>query len=232
MKSKLLYLMVFTLALYVSGCDDSTSGYTRITYYPTIEVLGSPSVAINLGESYVEEGYHAELDGADITEQVSVKSSVNSDKVGIYSITYSATNEDGFSASASRRIFVVDPVSIATLYFGESEMGARHYYDAPIYITEQGNGTYLIDDIIGGYQFHGLNPGFEPTYDFHAEAVISIAADNTVSQVGETGSWYFGNSGTLVKLTDGTFDPDTRTFVLNVDYNGTPMTVTLRAITK
>lgn len=234
MKSKLLYLMVFFFALSVSSCDDeSTAGVTRITYYPTIEIQGSSSVVLNLGESYADEGCYAELNGEDVSDQVIVRSGVNSNTVGIYSISYIAYNEDGFSASASRTVYVVDPSSVATLYFGESQTATRHYYDAPIYITDNGDGTYLVDDIMGGFQFYGLNPGFEPTYDFHAEAVISIAADNTVSQIGETGSWYFGDSGAVVvKLTDGTFDPATRTFVLNVDYGGTPMTVTLRAITK
>ena len=132
----------------------------------------------------------------------------------------------------SRKIYVVDPTSIATLYLGESQTATRHFYDAPIYITDNGDGTYQVDDLIGGLQFHGINPGFEPTYDFHAEADIRIAADNTVTQVGKTGSWYFGDRGTVVKLVDGTYNPTTKIFVLNVDYGGSPLTVTLRAITK
>lgn len=225
--------MVFALALLVSSCDDeSTAGMTRITYYPTIEILGSPSVVLNIGETYAEEGCYAELNGEDVSNEVVIRSNVKSDQVGIYSIQYAAYNEDGFSASASRTIYVVHPTSIATLYFGESQTATRHFYDAPIYITDNGDGTYQVDDIIGGLQFNGINPGFEPTFDFHAEANIRIAADNTVSQVGETGSWYFGDRGTDVRLVDGTFDPETRTFVLNVDYGGTPLTVTLRAITK
>lgn len=232
MKNKLLYLMVFALALLVSSCDDeSTAGMTRITYYPTIEVLGNPSVVLNIGESYVEEGCYAELNGEDVSDKVVISSNIKSDKVGIYSISYAAFNEDGFSASASRTVYVVNPTSIATLYYGESQTATRHYYDAPIFITDNGDGTYQVDDLIGGFQFHGLNPGFEPTYDFHAEANIKIAADNTVSMVGEVGSWYFAGSVAL-KLTSGTYDPATKTFVLNVDYGGTPLTVTLRAITK
>lgn len=233
MKNNLLYLMVLPLVLWVSSCDDeSTAGVTRITYYPTIEILGSPSVILNTGESYTDEGCYAELNGEDVSDQVIVTSNLNPNKVGIYKISYTALNEDGFSAGTSRIVYVVHPTSIATLYFGESETATRHYYNAPIYITDNGDGTYLVDDILGGFQFNGVNPGFEPTYDFHAEAVISIAEDNTVSQIGETGSWYFGDLGTKVKLADGIFDPDTRTFVLNIDYGGTPLTVTLRAITK
>ena len=233
MKSKLVYLMVFFFALSVSSCDDeSTAGMTRITYYPTIELLGSPSVVLNIGESYADEGCYAELNGEDVSGQVIAQSGVNSSKVGIYGISYIAYNEDGFSATASRTVYVVDPSSVATLYFGESQTATRHYYDAPIYVTDKGDGTYLVDDILGGFQFHGLNPGFEPTYDFHAEAVIKINDDNTVLQIGSTGSWYFGNLGTVVKLENGTFDSATRTFSLSLDYSGTPMTVTLRAITK
>lgn len=235
MKNGLLYWTLLALAaLWMTGCDDdSTAGMTRITYYPTIQLLGEPSVVLNLGESYAnDEGCYAELAGVDVSDQVVVTSNVNNSKVGIYSIVYASYNEDGFSVTVSRTIYVVNPTSIATLYFGESQTATRHYYDAPIYITDNGDGTYLVDDILGGFQFNGLNPGFEPTYDFHAEAVLRIAADNTVTQVGSTGSWYFGDRGTEVKLTSGTFDPATRTFVLNVDYGGTDMLVTLRAITK
>lgn len=233
MKSKIAYLMVFALALLVSGCDDeSTAGMTRITYYPTIKVQGSPSVVLNIGESYAEEGCYAELNGEDVSDKIVINSNVNSSKVGIYSISYIAYNDDGFSASVSRTVYVVDTSSIATLYFGESQTATRHFYDAPIFITDNGDGTYQVDDIIGGLQFHGINPGLEPTYDFHAEANIRIAADNTVSQVGETGSWYFGDRGTVAELVDGTYDPATKTFVLNVNYGGSPLTVTLRAITK
>ncbi len=234
MKSKLVYLMVFFFALSVSSCDDeSTAGMTRITYYPTIELLGDASVILNLGESYADEGCYAELNGEDVTDAVIVQSGINSSKVGIYSISYSAYNEDGFSASASRTVYVVDPTSVATLYFGETQTATRHFYDAPIYVTDNGDGTYLVDDILGGFQFHGLNPGFEPTYDFHAETVIQINDDNTVSQVGDVGSWFFGDYyGIVVNLESGTFDPATRTFELNLDYGGTPLTVTLRAITK
>lgn len=233
MKQRLLYWVVGLALLFAAaGCDEDTKGKTRITVYPVIELLGSPSVVLYLGENYVDEGYIATLGEEDVTNQVVVKSQVNNSKIGIYGIQYSASNEDGFSASASREVYVVGESSIENLYFGESETAKRHFYDAPIYITDNGDGTYEIDDLIGGFQFNGVNPGLEPGYDFHAEATIKIEVDNTVTQVGKTGSWYFGDKGTVVKLVSGTFDPDTRTFVLNVDYGGDSLKVTLTAITK
>ena len=88
-----------------------------------------------------------------------------------------------------------------------------------------------LDDLMGGFQFNGLNPGFEPTYDFHAEVDIRVNDDNSVELASEVGSWYFSGSVAL-GLTSGSYDPATRTFTLNVDYGGTPMTVILSAISK
>ena len=111
--------------------------------------------------------------------------------------------------------------------------GTKHYYDALIYITDNGDGTYHLDDLMGGFQFNGLNPGFEPTYDFHAEVDFQINADNSISLTSEVGSWYFGDTGDVVLgLNGGSYDPATKTFTLDVDYGGTQMTVILRAITK
>lgn len=229
---RLAYLMALVFAISVTGCDDdSTAGLTRITYYPTIEVLGTSPVVLNLGETYDDEGCYAELNGEDVSDEVIVTSNINTSEVGEYHISYAAYNEDGFSATASRTVYVVDPNSIATLYWGESMTSTRHYYDALIYITDNGDGTYHLDDLMGGFQFNGLNPGFEPTYDFHAEVDIRVNDDNSVELASEVGSWYFSGSVAL-GLTSGSYDPATRTFTLNVDYGGTPMTVILSAISK
>lgn len=233
MKKILAYLLVPVLAVALWSCDKSTEGLTRITYYPTLEILGEQSVIVNVGETYTDEGCYAELNGEDVSSEVQTSSNVDYNKVGVYSISYIIYNADGFSTTASRIVYVVDPDNIATLYWGESMAGTRHYYDALIYITDNGDGTYHLDDLMGGFQFAGLNPGFEPTYDFHAEVDFALNADNTVTLTSEVGSWYFGDSGDVVLgLTSGSYDPATRTFTLNVDYGGTPMTVILRAISK
>ena len=234
MKEKLSYLLVFVLTVALFGCDKSTEGLTRITYYPTLEVLGEATVILNVGETYTDEGCYAELNGEDVSSEVIATSNVDNTTPGAYSISYVIYNADGFSTTASRTVYVVDSESIATLYLGESMAGTRHYYDALIYITDNGDGTYHLDDLMGGFQFNGLNPGFEPTYDFHAEVDFKINdTDNSISLTSEIGSWYFGDTGDVVlSLTSGSYDADSKTFTLNVDYGGTDMTVILRAITK
>ena len=134
-------------------------------------------------------------------------------------------NSDGFAATASRTVAVVDKNNFASTYFAESQYGSRHYYNAPIEITDNGDGTYTIEDLAGGFYCYGRYPGYEPTYDFHLESIIKLNADNTIEIVECNGdNWYWGESMTL---TTGTYDPATGKVTLVLDFSGTPMYVTL-----
>ena len=231
MKKNYLYVAMFTLvALFATSCEKvTTEGLTRITYYPTITVLGDAETVVNVGETYTDAGCSAMLNGEDVTEQVVVSSDVDTDAMGIYTVKYSVTNEDGFSSSASRTVYVVNSGNFNNLYWGESQFGSRHYYNAPICISDNGDGTYQIDDILGGFYFNGRYPGYEPTYDFHAEADVTLEADNTITLLG-VGSWYFESEP--LAIVTGTFDSTTGTVSLELDFAGDPFYVTLTPITK
>ena len=154
-----------------------------------------------------------------------VSSNVDTSKPGWYKVNYVVYNDDNFPASASRDVMVVDPNNFASAYFGESQYGSRHYYDAPLNITSRGDGTYLIDDIAGGFYCYGRYPGYEPSYDFHLESVIKLNDDNTIELVDQNpGAWYWGEA---ITITSGTYDPATGTITLVLDFGGTPMYVTL-----
>jgi hypothetical protein len=226
MKNKLIFLTVIALAIIgLSSCDkDTTAGLTRITYYPTITILGDEITVIDKGNTYTDLGVYAELNGEDVSGQVEVISNVNTANIGIYTVSYKVTNTDGFSAVATRTVFVVDRNSLASAYFGESQYGARHYYNAPIIIKDNGNGTYTIDDLVGGFQFWGLNPGFEPAYDFHFEAILELNLDNSIS-ARSYGSWYSGFP--VPSLTSGAYDPVNGVVTLNVQYSTGTINVTL-----
>jgi hypothetical protein len=230
MKNKILAIMICTLTtLSLVSCDESTDGYTRITYYPSITILGESSVVVYVGETYVDEGCLVELNGEDATDQAIIKSTVNTSTPGIYSVTYSAVNEDGFAKSASRTVIVANQGHFATVYEGESQYGTRHYYGAPIIISEHTGGNFLIDDLMGGFYFHGRYPGYEPTYDFHAEAILTLEADNSIT-LGTVGSWYF--SSTTATITTSEYDPATGNIALVLDFGGTPFYVNLTPVTK
>ena len=220
---KSLYLIVCAAALFVLGsCQKlTTEGMTRTTYYPVLDLEGDNPYVVVLGGSYVEPGFTATLNGEDVSAGVTVSSDVDTSAPGIYSVTYSATNEDGFSASINRDVYVLNPGGIDNVYSSHARMGSRDYQNLPIVITKYAEDTYLIEDLCGGFYCYGRYPGYEPTYDFHAEALFQINADNTISLVG-AGPWYFKNSFDYGNFT-GTYDPETGV----IDYDFDDLLVTL-----
>jgi hypothetical protein len=225
MKKNILFAAMLALAAPVltSCSDEESEGKSRITTYPILEMVGDDFVKLNVGDSFNDPGCVATLGAEDITDQIMTSTNLDTSTPGFYSVVYKVVNADGFPATASRDIMVVDPNNFASTYFGESQYGTRHYYNAPINITKRSNGTYLLDDIAGGFYCYGRYPGYEPSYDFHLESVINLEADNTITLVAQ-GSWYWGIP---ITITSGTYDPTTGTITLVLDFDGDPMYVTL-----
>lgn len=210
---------IFLLSLV--GCQKiTTEGVTRTTYYPVITLDGG-TVILALGSPYVEPGYSATLNGEDVTSQVEVKDNIDNTTPGQYKVSYSAVNSDGFRATSSRDVVVVGP-GFENFYYSEVQnvSGTRHYYNAPITIKHIEGNQYLISDLLGGLYFHGIYPGYEPTYDFHAESVIELNQDNTITLVQE-GKWYFYDPADPLTIQVGIFDPATKSVHLEVGFSGT-----------
>ncbi len=225
MKKKLLSMMTLVLAVVaLTGCDKDSEGLSRITYYAVLELNGSANMTTQLGSDFNDPGCKATMAGEDVSDQVVTSGNVNTNQLGFYKLNYQVVNEDGFAASASRTVAVVDKNNFASAYFAESQYGTRHYYNAPVTITKAGADTYIIDDLAGGFYSYGRYPGYDAYgYDFFCEAVIKLNADNSIT-LEETGDWYWGDGPTI---TSGTYDPATGTVTLIEDFSGTPMYVTL-----
>ncbi len=220
MKKYLLSTIALS-ALLLTSCEKESEGLTRTTYYPVLNVVGG-SVVMSIGDSYTEQGCTAILNGVDVTDKIKTTNNIDNTKPGVYSVNYLIVNEDGFAASASRNVYVTNGKNFDNLYLSECQYGSRHYYDLPINIVDNGDGTYLIDDILGGFYALGRYPGYP--YDFYAEAVIQVNPDNSISLV-SVGSWYF--SQYEISIVTGVYDPATCTITLNLDFDGDPVYVQL-----
>lgn len=213
---KIIYSILICFGTVVlSSCEDTSEDISKVTHFASLELKGETAMKMKLNDTYVEPGFIALEGDEDITSKVKIAGAVNSAKSDIYTLTYFVANVDGFSVSKKRNVLVAAP-TFASAYYGESELGSRHYVNAPIHIVDNGDGTYGIDDIMGGFQFHGLNAGLEPAYDLHAEAVIKLEADNSISLV-SLGSWAPELKLTL-GLNSGSYDPVTGVIELNVKY--------------
>jgi hypothetical protein len=218
-----LALGMMTLGLTSCNDDEDQLTDTRVTHFAELELLGDTWIEMNVGDTFKDPGYKATEGTEDITSKVVVTGSVNTAVGAFYDLVYSVSNKDGFAVSAARTVMVKDPQNFASAYYGESQYGSRHYYDAPITISSLGGNAYLISDLLGGFYAYGRYPQYLGSLDFLLEAVILLNDDNSIS-LQKYGDWYWGAD--VPTLLDGSYDPATGKIVLNMDFDA-PFTVTL-----
>ena len=158
--AKLLEISIIEQLLILAGVvliDNVTEDSTTPpdTVFPVITILGDNPATVELGSSYTDAG--ATSDGG---ETVSSSGSVDTNTVGTYTITYSATDAAGNTSTATRTVNVVDTtapvvtltgVATVTVELGDdySELGATAT-DASGTVTVVTTG--IVDtDTVGSY---------------------------------------------------------------------------------
>ena len=86
---------------------------------PVITVIGDNPATVELGDSYVDQGATAFDEFHGVTS-VTSSGTVDTSTVGTYTITYSATDLDGNSASATRTVNVVDTTAPVVTVTGDN----------------------------------------------------------------------------------------------------------------
>lgn len=226
MKNILNILLVVALVSFsFTSCEqETTAGLTRITYYPTLNVLGDAVILIDKGDAYVDPGCYAELNGEDVTDQVAVVSNVDASTPGIYSVSYKITNEDGFFVTGSRTVYVADPTpspistGMHTCVDGTHRItlttGAKIVYKGfEMLILQVAPGKYYISDFLGGYYEQRLGYGS----NYAMTGYFTLNNDNTLSLVS---SYVAGWGDGLDLMKNATFDPVSGQISYSVEYAG------------
>jgi hypothetical protein len=223
--SKIVVLFLGVL-LFVSCHDVTTDGISKVTYYVTFEMDGDELFLLPVGEDYVEPGVKAIENGEDVSSKMDTDNPVDKDEVGLYTITYSAKNADGFSNSVTRQVIVYDP-SITTDIAGNYSVdlsyshrlqfsnGATIMYanmqglygfgDFSTYVvalTKIAPGIFSVSDLFSGYYVEGR--GYAKTYAM--TGYISLKSDDTIDLLS---SIVAGWGDSLYDLEDGVYDPAT-----------------------
>lgn len=241
MKKIIILNTVLLLGLvgFLTSCEsDESADKTQITYFVKFELNGNAVTLVPVNSNYVDEGVIATEGDEDVTGSVQVTSNVNTAKKGLYTVTYSATNADGFPNTVSRQVIVYDP-NVTTDIAGDysvdlsysnrlqlsnnavinySDMkglyGAGDFSSFAVTLTTIAPGIFNVSDLFGGYYVEGR------AYDarYNMVGIISLNADNTLSLLtSKVAGWGDG----LDALRNATYDPATGDLQWAARYTGT-----------
>jgi len=213
-------MLVIWIFVFVSGCERelTSEGVSRITYYVIFSLTDGPLVLNPKGTAFVDPGYVAMEGTTDVTNQVIVTGSVDANQVGMYELTYSATNTEGFHSSVTRTVIVYDP-AIATDLSGEylSDVArvspSRHFTGLSVTISKIAPGIFRISDLLGGFYDQGSNYRYGPAYAM--SGYLQLNSDNTLTYLS---SYMPGFGDSLNSFSNGVYDPDTKGISWQVTY--------------
>lgn len=230
MKKYISILAVSLAMVSLTSCDKDTEGLTDITYYPVLEMDGPVYDKATAGQPFNDPGCTATLNGEDVSAQIEVISSLNfsSPTPGYYSIVYSVTNSDGFSASATRYVLVSDPNDPASGYYTVNTDSYRDYNGIvyfggyPMRVVGDGTGKYEISDLLGGW--YEYRAGYGSAYAL--QGTVTIDADGNISLIK---SYLAGWGDSANGITDGKFDAASGIITWNVSYTDYPFNFIVNA---
>src|SRR5436309_13884104 len=103
---KLINILLVLIITFISACNkhDITNtnekvGSSKVTFFPVFDMKGLGVMSIVQGSTFTDPGVTAK-EGAN-TIMVTTSGSVDANVVGLYQLTYTATNKDGFTATTT-----------------------------------------------------------------------------------------------------------------------------------
>ena len=158
---RIIYFITAILAFTLVGCEKKYDELYRVTYYPIMTVKGDLFMTVPKGSAFTDPGATAVV-GSDATT-VTVTGSVDPNKIGTYSLTYTAVNPDGFEVTSSRVVGVYDSSVVANDFSGSY---ARSTNGSLAVWTKMAPGMYEV-----------FNPGGAPGTD------LTIHVFNTTGSI-------------------------------------------------
>jgi len=225
MKKILLYsfalcAMVFAL----TSCDDDEQlTDSRLTYYAVIDIQGDEFVEVPIGSSYTDAGCIATIQGEDVTSRVTVDGvdDIDVNSPGLYYVTYSVVNDDGFATSATRTVAVCDP-SVTTDLSGtwttqegtyrsyKGNIVTSAYAGLSINITKAAPGIFYVTDFFGG--FYDQRAAYGKNYAMYG--YMQLTADNELVCL----SSHVNGWGDSIIDFEGAYDPEAGTLTWDALY--------------
>ena len=228
MKKIFLYSLILGLsALCMTSCkDDADMTDSRLTYYVNLEMQGDAFVQVPIGTPYVDAGCTATMNGQDVTSRIVTTGleDIDVNTAGLYTVTYSAINDDGFSASVERTVAVCDPtvttdlsgtyaVQAGSYRFWFSSGATVPFSGQTITIKKAAPGIFSVSDLMGGY--YDQRAGYGKSYAM--SGYVQLTSDNAINVLsGYVPGW--GDS--YDSFSGGYYNPETGEIGYDLEYAG------------
>jgi len=223
---KKIILSILVASSFLVSCEeDTTANVSSVTNYPLITVLGDDPIFVAQGSTFTDPGAIATEGGNEISYTTSVSgnyrggSSVDTNITDEYSVKYTATNTDGFQASADRKVIVYKTGDLVNSIEGVYKCSVARNSSNPstaqnikyVYIWKNTNGTYEISDAFGGwYQYHR---GFGIDYITPGGTInaVDISTNSFTFPGNPLSNTGFGGTANIISLT---VDPALKKLIL------------------
>jgi hypothetical protein len=120
-------------------------GISKVTYYANLTLKGDRYVSIVKGSAFVDSGALADEKGTSL--EVKTSGTVDVNTAGLYNLTYTAVNSDGFPASVTRTVAVLPAAESAGVDLSGSYLYIGSTYTSTI--TKLAPGLYSTDNVWG-----------------------------------------------------------------------------------
>lgn len=226
MKKIIYSFILFCSMVTFIGCEEiTTEDPSRLTHYVAFELKGDAIQLVTVNTPFVDPGVNATLKGADALSRVEVSGAVDANTIGLYKVTYSAENEDGYTTSISRTVIVCNPAITADMSGTYKVAAGSHrmrlgtkvsFSGYPITVTKVAPGFFSVSDFFGGYYYPRLAAsGYSVVYT--ATGYVALNSDNTLSLLS---SGVKGWGDALDGMENGKYDPTAGTIYWEASYAG------------
>lgn len=227
---KKIITLILTGLLFMACSTDDTANVSSVTNYPLISLKGNNPIFVPVGGTYADPGCTATENGQPIpftslgTGNYRGGNTIDTNIMDEYSQTYTATNKDGFKASAVRRVIVykngdlvnsIEGVYTCTISRNGATPSDAYRNIKYIYIWKNTDGTYEVSDAFGGWYQYGRALGI--TYITPGGTIAGNIATNTFTFPGNPLT-NLGFGG-VANLTEMTVNPATKTIVFTCTWD-------------
>ncbi|MEG1564035.1 MAG: DUF5012 domain-containing protein [Bacteroides sp.] len=229
---KIIYSLFVCLACTLVSCEgDTTQDVSKISYFVNFEMKGDPIMQVPVGTPYVEPGVIATEGETDITASMVTTGKVDVSTIGVYTLSYSAVNVDGFSKSTERLVVVYNPkitadmsgsykVAEGTNRVTDKSGAVKGFSGYKVNISKLAPGVFEVSDFIAGYYDQGSAYG--PAYAL--KGTMKLNEDNTLSALDAHLS---GWNDSYTRFEKAMFNPVTGAVNWTVGYSGFTFNVSL-----